>query len=75
MKPKMLIRSLVAAGALSLAALGGFVSGSHDLANVFAAPPAVVATAQPAANATVPTGHGFHRKTPIWIVAEIIFSL
>ena len=53
MKPKMLVRSLVAAGALSLAALAGFTSlGTHP-ADVHAVTPAAI-TSQAAAPVAVP---------------------
>src|SRR3954469_7961496 len=71
MKPKRLVRSLVAAGALSLAALASFTSIGTHAPDVHAASPAVVsaqqqpATAQPpTANATVPANTPVYAALP-----------
>ena len=66
MKPKMLVRSLVAAGALSLAALAGVTSLGTNASQVFAAGPAVVTAPaqQPTANATVPANTPVYAALP-----------
>ena len=64
MKPKMLVRSLVAAGALSLAALAGVSSLGTHAPDAHAAAPVVTAPAQPAANTTVPAGTPVYAALP-----------
>ena len=66
MKPKMLVRSLVAAGALSLAALAGVASLGTNASQVFAAGPAMVTAPaqQPTANATVPANTPVYAALP-----------